>query len=153
MVSNQQPLIINGWKIYLHSLFLNQLEKLTIKVNKLQEKYPDSYQEKKPTKLLIAINKLVFDIIPQDPNQKEYRQGNTLGKEYRHWFRAKFFQQYRLFFRFHQESNVIVYVWVNDDQSKRAYGSDTDAYKIFKKMLNSGNPPDDWQTLMSQVKA
>lgn len=118
-----QPLIINGWKIYAHSLFLNQRSKLTVKVEKLQQKYPQSYQEKKPTKLLAAINKLAFEIIPQEPNRKEYRQGNTLGKEYRHWFRAKFFQQYRLFFRFHQESKIIVYVWVNYEQSKRAYGS------------------------------
>ncbi|WP_354636403.1 type II toxin-antitoxin system YhaV family toxin [Planktothricoides raciborskii] len=26
------------------------------------------------------------------------------------------FQQYRLFFRYHQESKVIVFVWVNDDK-------------------------------------
>lgn len=147
-----QPLIINGWKIYAHSLFLNQRSKLTVKVEKLQQKYPQSYQEKKPTKLLAAINKLAFEIIPQEPNRKEYRQGNTLGKEYRHWFRAKFFQQYRLFFRFHQESKIIVYVWVNDEQSKRAYGSETDAYEVFKKMLQNGNPPDSWDKLLAEVK-
>ena len=151
-MSVEQPLIINGWRIYAHSLFLDQLEKLIEKVEKLKQKYPQSYQQKKPTKLLAAINKLAFEIIPQEPNSKEYRQGNTLGKNYRHWFRAKFFQQYRLFFRFHQESKIIVYAWVNDDKSKRAYGSDTDAYEVFKKMLNSGNPPDDWESLLQEVK-
>lgn len=149
---NLEPLVINGWKIYAHSLFLNQLEKLTIKVEKLKQKYPQSYQQKKPTKLLTAINKLAFEIIPQEPNRPEYRQGNTLGKDYRHWFRAKFFQQYRLFFRFHQQSKIIVYVWVNDEKSKRAYGSETDAYEVFKKMLNSGNPPDSWQKLLAEVE-
>ncbi|MGI0479948.1 type II toxin-antitoxin system YhaV family toxin [Geminocystis sp. CENA526] len=148
-----QPLIINGWKIYAHSLFLNQLKKLTLKVEKLKQKYPQSYQEKKATKLLAAINKLAFEIIPQEPNRKEYRQGNTLGKEYRHWFRAKFFQQYRLFFRFHQESKIIVYVWVNDEQSKRVYGSETDAYEVFRKMLHNGNPPDSWEQLLIEVQS
>ena len=151
-MSVEQPLIINGWRIYAHSLFLDQLEKLIEKVEKLKQKYPQAYQRKKPTKLLAAINKLAFEIIPQEPNSKEYRQGNTLGKNYRHWFRAKFFQQYRLFFRFHQESKIIVYAWVNDDKSKRAYGSDTDAYEVFKEMLNNDNPPDDWQSLLEEVK-
>jgi hypothetical protein len=32
-----QPLVINGGKIYGHSLFLEQLEKLTIKVEKLKQ--------------------------------------------------------------------------------------------------------------------
>lgn len=147
-----QPLVINGWKIYAHSLFLDQLEKLTVKVEKLKQKYPKSYQQKKPTKLLTAINKLAFEIIPQQPNHQKYRQGNTLGKDYRHWFRAKFFQQYRLFFRFHQESKIIVYVWVNDEKSKRAYDSHTNAYEVFKKMLNSGNPPDSWRKLLAEVE-
>ena len=30
----------------------------------------------------------------------EYRQGGTLGDDRKHWFRAKFLQQYRLFFRY-----------------------------------------------------
>ena len=44
-----------------------------------------------------------------NPTRADYRQGNTLGDEHRHWFRAKFFQQYRLFFRYHQQSKIIVY--------------------------------------------
>jgi toxin YhaV len=95
----------------------------------------------------LAIAKLAFEVIPQDPTRSEYRQGNTLGNEYRHWFRAKFFQQYRLFFRYHQGSKIIVYGWVNDDNSKRAYDSNTDAYRVFGKMLDSGNPPDNWDAL------
>ena len=50
----------------------------------------------------------------------EYRKGGTLGDEHKHWFRAKFFQQYRLFFRYHGPSKVIVLAWVNDEDTKRA---------------------------------
>ena len=98
-MSDNNLLIINGWRIYAHPLFTNQLEKLTNKVENLRQKYPQDYRHKNATKRLAAINKLAFEIIPQDPIRKEYRQGNTLGKECKHWFRAKFFQQYRLFFR------------------------------------------------------
>lgn len=71
---------------------------------------------------------------------------------FRHWFRAKFFQQYRLFFRYHAESKVIVYAWVNDEGSKRAYESDTDAYRVFQRMLKIGTPPDDWNNLMAESR-
>jgi toxin YhaV len=37
---------------------------------------------------------------------------------------------------------------VNDEQSKRAYESKSDAYKVFEKMLNSGHPPEDWNALL-----
>ena len=74
-----------------------------------------------------------------------------MGDDYKHWFRAKFFQQYRLFFRYHEPSKTIVYAWVNDEHSKRAYGSKTDAYRVFEKMLQSGSPPDDWQALLEDV--
>jgi toxin YhaV len=103
-------------------------------------------------KRLAAIAKLAFEVIPQDPARAEYRQGNTLGDEHKHWFRAKFFQQYRLFFRYHASSKVIVYAWVNDDETKRAYESSDDAYRVFRKMLESGHPPDDWDQLLAEAR-
>lgn len=115
-MSPKQPLVINGWTIFAHPLFINQLETLLATVKSLREKYPQDYKKKNPTKRLAAINKLAFEIIPQDPTRKEYRQGNTLGGEYKHWLRAKFFQQYRLFFRYHKEHKIIIYAWVNDEK-------------------------------------
>jgi toxin YhaV len=134
-LSENQPLVINEWNIFAHPLFLNQFEKLLTQVENLRQRYPEDYKKKNATKRLAAIVKLAFDVIPQDPTLSDYRQGNTLGDDYKHWFRAKFFQQYRLFFRYHQESKIIVFAWVNDENSKRAYDSKTDAYRVFKKML------------------
>jgi toxin YhaV len=47
---------------------------------------------------------------------------------------------------------VIVYAWVNDDDTKRAYESGDDAYRVFRKMLDSGHPPGDWDQLLSQAR-
>lgn len=151
-MSVNQPLVINGWNIFAHSFFLKQFEELLTQVEHLRQKYPKDYKKKNPTKRLAAIAKLAFDVIPQDPTRSDYRQGTTLGSDYKHWFRAKFFQQYRLFFRYHQESKIIVFAWVNDENSKRAYDSNTDAYQVFKKMLESGHPPDDWNDLLKEAK-
>ncbi|WP_420492392.1 type II toxin-antitoxin system YhaV family toxin [Allomesorhizobium alhagi] len=35
----------------------------------------------------------------------------------------------------------------------RAYGSKTDAYATFKSMLDSGNPPDNFNTLLKAATA
>ncbi len=96
--------MVNGWNIFTHSIFLAQFEELLTQVEQLRQKYPKDYKNKNATKRLAAIAKLAFEVIPQDPTRSDYRQGNTLGDDYKHWFRAKFFQQYRLFFRYHLES-------------------------------------------------
>ena len=152
-MSENKRLVINGWQIFAHLLFVDQIEELLAKVEHLRQKYPQDYLKKNATKRLAAIAKLAFEIIPQDPTRNEYRQGTTLGNDYKHWFRANFFQKYRLFFRYHQQSKIIVFVWVNDEKSKRAYESSTDAYRVFKKMLKSGNPPDNWDDLLKESKA
>jgi toxin YhaV len=152
-LSVTEPLVINGWNIFAYSLFLDQLEDLLIQVESLRQKHPQDYQKKNATKRLAAIAKLAFEVIPQDPTRSEYRQGSTLGDGYKHWFRAKFFQQYRLFFRYHLESKIIVFVWVNDESTKRAYESSTDAYRVFQKMLESANPPDNWNELVKDAKS
>ena len=143
--------VIHGWTVFAHPLFLSQIEALGQQVETMRVKDPIGYSKKNASKRLAAINKLVFDIIPQDPTRLEYRQGGTLGQDHKHWFRAKFFQQYRLFFRYHAPSKVIVFAWVNDDKSKRAYESSDDAYRVFRKMLEGGHPPDDWSQLIAEA--
>ena len=85
-----------------------------------------------------SIVKLAFDVIPQDTTRPEFREVATLGADHKHCFRAKFFQQYRLLFRYHAASQLIVFAWVNDENSKRTYGSSDDAYRVFRKMLEVG---------------
>lgn len=147
------PLVINGWKIFAHPLLLIQIEALAGQVEALKQKDPEGYKKKNATKRLAAITKLIFEVIPQDPSRPEYRQGNALGEERKHWFRAKFYQQYRLFFRYHDKSKIIVFAWVNDEGTLRAYESNDDAYRVFSKMLESGHPPDDWDALVAEVVA
>ena len=143
--------MINGWTIYAHPLFLDQLDALIVEVEALRAKDPQGYGGKNASKRLAAITRLMLQDIPQDPSRKEYQQGSTLGAAHRHWRRAKFFQQYHLFFRFHTRSRLIVLGWVNDTDTKRAYGSKSDAYRVFQSMLASGHPPVDWDQLLQEA--
>ncbi len=146
------PWVIHGWTVFSHPLFLAQVEAITRQVETLKQKDPVAYVTKNASKRLAAITKLAFDVIPQDPTRPEYRQGNTLGDGLKHWFRAKFFQQYRLFFRFHASSKIIVFSWLNDDDTKRAHESGNDAYLVFRKILDSAHPPDDWAQLLAECQ-
>ena len=132
---------VNGWTLYLHPLFQQQLEKLTAQVETLQAKAPELYKEQPAAKLLATINRYIREIIPSDPKAAEFRQGNTLGADNRHWFRAKFHERYRLFYRFSSKEKVIVYAWVNDENALRKAGSKTDPYAVFRAMLDGGDPP------------
>lgn len=152
-MSGGKPLVVNGWTLFAHPIFLDQLDALTAQVDALKHKDPAGYVKKNATKRLAAIARLAFEVIPQDPTRSEYRQGNTLGDEHKHWFRAKFFQQHRLFFRFHAQAKVIVFVWVNDEDTKRAYESADDAYRVFRRMLDSGHPPSHWGQLLAEARA
>lgn len=151
-MSGGAPLVVNGWTLFAHPVFLDQLESLTTQVEALKRKDPAGYSGKNATKRLAAIAKLAFEVIPQDPASPEFRQGNTLGEEHRHWLRARFFQQYRLFFRFHAKARVIVFAWVNDEDTKRAYESADDAYRVFRRMLDSGRPPTSWDHLLAEAR-
>ena len=139
--------------MFAHPLFLAQLEKLTVAVEKLQQSDPVGYQKTANAKLLAALRQLVFETIPSNPTRADYRQGGTLGSDRKHWFRAKFGNgRFRLFFRFDSKAKIIIFAWVNDETTLRTYGSKTDAYAVFRKMLDEGNPPDSWPALLDASK-
>lgn len=151
MTRADAPVVINGWTLFAHPLFIDQLEALVAQVERLKARDPGGVGKKNAAKRLAAIAKLAFEAIPQDPERPEYRQGDTLGPGRRHWFRAKFFQQYRLFFRYHRGQKIIVYAWVNDEDTRRAYERGDDAYRVFRRMLERGRPPEDWEELLAQA--
>jgi toxin YhaV len=126
---------------YAHPLLLDQLEVIIGSVENAGKKDPKGYK-KGAAKLLAAVLKVAFKDIPSDPTRDIYRQRGTLGEEYKHWFRAKFLQQFRLIFR-HQQTvvaKIIMLAWVNDDSTLRAYESANDAYAVFRKMMKRGKP-------------
>jgi len=146
-------MIVNGWTLYLHPLFLDQLARLVAGVERDKQKHPRDYTKKPNAKLLNAIRTIAFERIPQDPTDKRYRLGGTLGKNHKHWFRDKFGNgRFRLFFRYDLRAKIIVYVWVNDETTLRTYGATSDAYAVFASMLADGNPPDDWDRLVTACK-
>jgi toxin YhaV len=139
----------NAWGILLHPLLLDQLERVIGAAEAERSRRGPDQPAGANMKVAASLWQLILAEVPQDPSRSTYRQGNTLGTDMRHWMRAKFGNgRFRLFFRYHSEARLIVFAWVNDSESLRTYGSRTDAYAVFRRMLDSGNPPDDWEALV-----
>jgi toxin YhaV len=148
---------VNGWTLIAHPLFTEQVAVLAAAVEAEKAKDPEGYRSSPNAKLLAAIFEIILKRIPSDPSNKRYRMGGTLGDDYKDWFRDKFGGgRFRLFFRYDSRAKVIAYAWFNDEKSLRTYGAKNDAYAVFQKMLNGGNPPSAWNDLKahcSQLQA
>ena len=72
-------IVVNGWSIYAHPLFVDQFETLLKEVEGLRAIDPTGYREKKKAKLFAAICKMVFEVIPRNPGDRVFWQGTTLG--------------------------------------------------------------------------
>jgi len=143
----------NGWNLFQYPLFKEKLEVLTAEVERLAASDPVGYKARPKTKLLDTIRRHILEIIPANPNASEFRQGNTLGEDNRHWFRAKFHERFRLFYRFSSKEKIIIYAWINDELTLRKRGAKTDVYQVFQGMLEAGNPPSSFDQLKVQSKA
>lgn len=141
----------SGWQLAADRHFMERYIALINAVELERKRLGGENPNHLEAKLLFAVNQLVFEKIPSDPHSKSYLLGNTLGPDFRAWRRAKFFEQYRLFFRFHSGKRVIIYSWFNDEQNLRSYGSKRDAYKEFVKMLDRGEPPTDFDELLTYL--
>ena len=150
-MTSPKPLTVNGWVLFVHPLLLDQLEALHGQVAALRENDPTTYVNKNAAKQLAALVKLIFEIIPQNPERPEYQSASTLGEGHRNWFSAQFFQQYRLYFRYHRESRIIVYVWFNDEDPERADGSADDAYREIRYLFENSRLAD--EGLLATAKA
>ena len=139
----------NGWTLYAHTLFDRQYDQLVDRVKIAKRADPANFRSQPAPKLLATIDKYTEETIPADPSGAQFRQGNTLGKDNRQWFRAKFHERYRLFFRFSTKQKIIVYVWVNDESTLRKRGAKTDPYTLFQSMLKSGDPPQSFEQLVA----
>ncbi|MBY3755748.1 type II toxin-antitoxin system YhaV family toxin [Azospirillum formosense] len=141
----------HGWQLYMHPAFKGRYDTLVDSVERLKVADAEGYVSHPQAKLLKRINELILDEIPSKPGDPKYRQGKTLGSAYKDWFRAKFFSRFRLFFRYSTDQRIIIFCWLNDENTLRQAGSDTDPYAVFAKMIRAGNPPNDWEELIKVV--
>lgn len=138
----EDPVVKHGWTLYAHPFLLDQIDRLSAQAIKEANPQGDA------AKVLTWLQRALFDEIPQDPTLAGYRQGHTLGKGNTHWFRDKYAGRFRLFFRYDTRAKVVIFAWVNDENTLRTRGAKNDAYAVFRDMLANGNPPTKWADLL-----
>ena len=79
----------HGWTLLFHDGITNQLHNLQQTIHRIKRKRPGILETNANYKLYAAISHIVLNVIPEDPNNDRFRQGNTMGTNYRHWRRAK----------------------------------------------------------------
>ncbi|EFI35913.1 conserved hypothetical protein [Desulfonatronospira thiodismutans ASO3-1] len=143
----------HGWTLLFHDCLVQQLKRLFAACQRARSSDPEGWLANANVKLFHALSRLMLRTIPADPGHPVYRQGNTLGEDHRHWCRARVGRRFRLFFRYDSASKIIIYAWVNDQQTLRQAKGKKDPYTVFKKMLHQGNPPDDWDQLLNEASS
>lgn len=136
----------------LSRILIEQLQKLRAATERAQRQDPQGFESNANVRLFAALSKLIFEVVPSDPDREEYRQGNRMGTAFRHWRRAKVGRRFRLFFRFDSKSRIIIFAWVHDENTLRSSGSNSDPYFVFQRILERGHPPDDWTALVSAIE-
>lgn len=139
----------HGWNLLFHECLIEQLQKLGDATGRAQRQDPQGFNANANIRLFAALSKLIFEIVPGNQDREEYRQGNRMGTAFRHWRRAKMGRRFRLFFRFDSKSQIIIFAWVNDENTLRSSGSNSNPFVVFQRKLERGHPPDDWTALVS----
>lgn len=138
------------WNKFWHPCFENRYLHLLNIVEDLSIKDPDNFYNHPHYKFFESVTDCIENRIFINPDNREFRLGNTLGRNNKRWRRAKngMPQRYRLFFRFSSAKEEIILAWLNDEKSIRRAGSKSDVYEVFKRLLASGRIPNTYDELI-----
>lgn len=148
-------MLINGWQVFYYKAFAAALDELEAEVTRLAAKDPKGFKAHPKTRLLASVYEAVTQRVPANPEDAQFRLGKTLGSAHKHWRRVKkgLPDRYRLFFRFASKPvRLIVYAWLNDEDTLRKAGAKTDVYAAFQRLLARGEVPGDIDALLKESR-
>jgi toxin YhaV len=143
----------HGWVLLFHECIVEQLQKLHAAAARAQRNDPKGFERNANVKLFRALSQLILETVPSDPARDEYRQGNTLGPDYRHWRRAKVGRRFRLFFRYDSRRRPSCSPGSMMSRRCGRRAASPTPTPMFEKMLERGNPPDDWDSLVAASRS
>ena len=141
----------NGWQLFQFKPFAQRLQALTQDVVRLAQTDPTGYKQHPKTKLLASVYRSMTVTVPTKPADPVFQLGHSLGKTHGNWRRVKkgLPQRSRMFFMFASKPlAVVIYAWLNDEDTLREEGSRSDVYEVFKRMLERGEVPSNINDLM-----
>ncbi len=136
--AEDQPLVVNGWRILLDPAFAARYAALLDEAARLKATLDSEAFRQHPTvKLGASVRRLITEIVPADPNAPAFRLSGDLAR----FRRAKGHglpPRYRLFWTFSNEARVIIFLYLNDESTLRKEGARSDPYERFKRLVERG---------------
>ncbi|MGR3176554.1 MAG: type II toxin-antitoxin system YhaV family toxin [Candidatus Anammoxibacter sp.] len=127
---------MNNYLLKTHEIFFQRTAELNRQVAELKKTLtPNELTRHETVKLAARVYKATVKRIPSDPNRPEYRLKGEL-KRYRRYKQG--LKRYRLFFSFSTKFRIILYLYLNDENTLRKQGGKNDPYKKFKKLTEQG---------------
>jgi hypothetical protein len=74
------PLVVNGWALYAHPQFLAALAERIPVVEVSKRRNPNGYRRNDDAKILAAVRHLIFERIPANPGDKQFRLGGSAAR-------------------------------------------------------------------------
>ena len=144
----------DGWSIYFHKLFAQQIKEQVQEVKNLKLKLSEEeFVKHFEVKLLAAIRIGIKQKIPQNPFAPYFRLRGTL-KRYHRLKKMGLNERYRLFFLpfdsvDQEKQKIIVILWLG---FPRKEGDKNDCYNVFSKMVSNGKFPTNIDELMMECE-
>lgn len=139
MAPTKPPLLFNGWRVLFTQPFTARYGDLRGQVRRLKEELGDTprFHAHPTTRLFNAIHRAVFQLVPADPDRKDFRLEGDLAR-FRRVKKAGLPARYRLFYIFSSEARAIIFLYLNDEETLRKEGSGSDPYVVFTRLLGRG---------------
>ena len=121
----------NGWQILFNEPFTTAYGDLSASLN------PKEFKQHPDIKLFSALYKVIYEVVPGDPNHPDFRLDGQLRK-FRRVKGRGLPARFRLFFIFMESTKTIVFLYMNDRRSLRKAGDPRDPYGKFSRLVQQG---------------
>ena len=118
-----------------HELYHQRIQQLKARVRELKERLePSEFRRHETVKLAVRIRD-AEDEIAEDPDRRDYLLRDELRKFRRY---KKGLGRYRIIFCFSNHPPIILFLYLNTEDSLRKEGGRRDPYEEFKSLLRRG---------------
>src|SRR5487761_1396886 len=135
----------NGWHILFNEPFTTRYGDLSARVRDLKRSLTaEEYGRHPDVKLFSALYRIVYEIVPENPDHADFRLRGDL-KKFRRVKGKGLPRRYRLFFMYMESAKAIIFLYVNDERSMRKQGDDDDPYERFAVLVRLGRVSADFE--------
>ena len=123
------------WTVLFGPLFQERFDEILASVRDLRKRLPpEEYRQHPTVKLYAALDRLIWQTIPADPDASEFRLRKPLAK-FRRAKKHGLPDRYRLFWVSSSHLHIVIVLWLNDPSTLRKAGAKTDPYVVFSRMV------------------